>query len=214
MNIAARQFLYPANLMSLARLALAVPITYLVAKPELERDGLLIFLIAAGIFTDLIDGYLSRVLNQVTDLGKVLDPIADKVTIVAGVIAAVFYRGFPALLVLLLAYRDILLVICGVVVTRRMGKITMANRWGKLNTFFVSFFCLFFAIDAGSVLTSVFGYASLVMVVVSGISYYSFGERHLFGGAVTRWVFRVILFVFPILLAALLYRLAPGLTWV
>jgi CDP-diacylglycerol--glycerol-3-phosphate 3-phosphatidyltransferase len=213
MDISPRHFLYPANLMSLLRLVLAVPVTYLVASPELGQDRLLIALIGLGILTDLLDGPLSRKLDQITDLGKVLDPIADKVIIVAGIVAAVFYRGFPALLVLLLAYRDILIVIGGILLTRRIGKITMANRWGKLNTFFMAFLCLSFAIDPGFLLTRLFGYAGLVMTIVSGISYFAFAESHLFQRPVTRWALRCAFVLIPIVLAALLDRFAPGLTW-
>jgi len=213
MRISARQLLYPANLLSSLRLLLAAPVTYLVARPELDRDGLLIALIGVAILTDLLDGYAGRKLNQVSDLGKVLDPLADKVIIGAGVIAAVFVRGFPALLVLLLAYRDLLIVVGGIIVTKRIGRITMANRWGKLNTFFVSFFCLFYAIDSAMLVTRLFSYAALVTIVVSGVSYYRFGEPYLLRTAGARWVFRLLFLLLPVLLALVLNKLAPHLTW-
>lgn len=214
MRFSARQLLYPANLLSLLRLLLAVPVTYLVARPELHRDHLLIVLIGVAILTDLLDGYAGRKLNQVSDLGKVLDPFADKVIIGAGIIAAVLVRGFPALLVLLLAYRDLLILAGGVMVTKRLGRITMANRWGKLNTFFVSFYCLFYTIDSAMLVTRLFGYAALVAIVVSGVSYYRFGEPYLFRTTGARWGFRVLFLSLPVLLALGLDKLAPHLTWI
>ncbi len=48
-----------------------------------------------GGFTDWADGFFARKLNQVSDLGKILDPIADKIHIGALVIALHYYQGFP-----------------------------------------------------------------------------------------------------------------------
>ena len=212
MNFAWRQLLFPANLLSLSRLLLAVPVTWLVAHPDAGLDSWLIGLILAGIATDVLDGPLSRALNQVSDLGKILDPLADKVAMIAGILAAVFYREFPALIVLLLGYRDVMILLLGALVTRRLRRITTANLWGKLNTFFVAFLCLGYAIAPAMPVTRALTYASLATIVISGASYYRFGEPYLFHGPV-RWIARVCFFALPALLWWLTAMAAPALKW-
>lgn len=69
-----------------------------------EMLALLIFLIAA--FTDMLDGYLARKWSQITTLGMLLDPIADKLLISASLIALVEVKAVPAWVVILIIGRD------------------------------------------------------------------------------------------------------------
>ncbi len=90
--------------------------------------GVGIFLIAAG--TDWLDGYLARRLNQVTDLGKFLDPLVDKLLVLAPLLALVELNQIPAWGVFLILARE--LTIAGWRVSQ--PKISGANIWGKLKT--------------------------------------------------------------------------------
>jgi len=69
-----------------------------------EMVALVIFLVAA--LTDLLDGYLARKWSQITTLGMLLDPIADKLLISASLIALVEVRAVPAWMVILIIGRD------------------------------------------------------------------------------------------------------------
>ncbi|MCX6612144.1 MAG: CDP-diacylglycerol--glycerol-3-phosphate 3-phosphatidyltransferase [Acidobacteria bacterium] len=69
-----------------------------------EMLALVIFLVAA--FTDMLDGYLARKWSQITTLGMLLDPIADKLLISASLIALVEVRAVPAWMVILIIGRD------------------------------------------------------------------------------------------------------------
>jgi CDP-diacylglycerol---glycerol-3-phosphate 3-phosphatidyltransferase len=69
-----------------------------------ETFALLVFLVAA--LTDMLDGYLARKWSQVTTLGMLLDPIADKLLISAALIALVEVRAVPAWMVVLIIGRD------------------------------------------------------------------------------------------------------------
>lgn len=113
---------------------LAVPaLLWLLVVPTAASRwiALVIFLIAAG--TDWLDGYLARRLNQVTDLGKFLDPLVDKLLVLAPLLSLVELQQVPAWGVFLILARE--LTIAGWRVnpsfqTRIMG----ANIWGKLKT--------------------------------------------------------------------------------
>lgn len=87
-----------------------------------------IFVVAAG--TDWLDGYLARKLNQVSDLGKFLDPLVDKLLVLAPLLSLIELGQIPAWGVFLILGRE--LAIAGWRVNQ--PKISGANIWGKLKT--------------------------------------------------------------------------------
>jgi CDP-diacylglycerol---glycerol-3-phosphate 3-phosphatidyltransferase len=89
---------------------------------------LAIFLVAAS--TDWLDGYLARKLNQITDLGKFLDPLVDKLLILLPLLALIENQIVPAWGVCLILFRE--LAIAGWRVNQT--SISGANIWGKLKT--------------------------------------------------------------------------------
>ncbi len=93
---------------------------------------LLIFLIAAG--TDWLDGYLARKLNQVTDLGKFLDPLVDKLLVLAPLMALVELGQVPAWGVFLILARELTIAGWRVNPALQGGVIAGANLWGKVKT--------------------------------------------------------------------------------
>jgi CDP-diacylglycerol---glycerol-3-phosphate 3-phosphatidyltransferase len=90
--------------------------------------GLGIFIIAA--LTDWLDGYVARKLNQITDLGKFLDPLVDKLLILIPLLVMIELDLVPAVGVCLILTRE--LAIAGWRVNQT--KISGANIWGKLKT--------------------------------------------------------------------------------
>lgn len=90
--------------------------------------ALAVFLLAAG--TDWLDGYLARKLNQVTDLGKFLDPLVDKLLVLAPLLLLVEMGRIPAWSVFVILARE--LTIAGWRVNQT--SISGANLWGKLKT--------------------------------------------------------------------------------
>jgi CDP-diacylglycerol--glycerol-3-phosphate 3-phosphatidyltransferase len=110
---------------------LGVPLLlWLLANPTEQARwiALTIFLLAAG--TDWLDGYLARRLNQITDLGKFLDPLVDKLLVLAPLLSLVELGQVPAWGVFLILARE--LTIAGWRVNQT--QISGANLWGKLKT--------------------------------------------------------------------------------
>jgi CDP-diacylglycerol---glycerol-3-phosphate 3-phosphatidyltransferase len=110
---------------------LGVPfLLYFMHQPTSQSRwiSLVIFLLAAG--TDWLDGYLARRLNQVTDLGKFLDPLVDKLLVLAPLLMLIELGQIPAWGVFLILGRE--LAIAGWRVNQT--KISGANIWGKLKT--------------------------------------------------------------------------------
>jgi CDP-diacylglycerol---glycerol-3-phosphate 3-phosphatidyltransferase len=96
--------------------------------PEARWISLAIFVICAS--TDWLDGYLARKLNQITDLGKFLDPLVDKLLVLAPLLSLIELRQIPAWGVFLILGREI--AIAGWRVNQT--TISGANIWGKLKT--------------------------------------------------------------------------------
>lgn len=110
---------------------LGVPLLLVLLNQPTDRDrwiSLIVFLVAAG--TDWLDGYLARRLNQVTDLGKFLDPLVDKLLVLAPLLALVELGQVPGWGVFLILARE--LTIAGWRVNQT--TISGANVWGKLKT--------------------------------------------------------------------------------
>jgi cardiolipin synthase len=120
------------NLLSLARLALIpVFLGFLITG----EDVLALIVLLAGGATDFLDGFLARRLHQVTRLGKLLDPVADRLTILSATIGLT-YRGFlPLWLLLVVLARDVGMLCLGAVLARYRTPPPPVTRVGKAATF-------------------------------------------------------------------------------
>lgn len=150
---------------------LGVPILlYGLHEPTLESRWvcLAVFVVAAS--TDWLDGYLARKLNQVTDLGKFLDPLVDKLLVLAPLLALVELRQVPAWGVFLILARE--LAIAGWRVNQT--KISGANLWGKLKTVIqIIAICLLIAplSSEWDIVSLVAFWAAVAITWISGIVY-------------------------------------------
>ncbi|HEX7248444.1 MAG TPA: CDP-alcohol phosphatidyltransferase family protein [Actinomycetota bacterium] len=120
------------NAISFARI-LAIPVfCALIVDPDTTALGIVVF--GVVVATDWIDGTIARRTGQVTELGKVLDPVADRAAIAAGVISLVVRGAFPAWAAALVLVRDLTLLVSGAVLLGRGVRIDV-RRIGKAATF-------------------------------------------------------------------------------
>jgi cardiolipin synthase len=126
-------------------------------------------LIVAGI-TDLLDGWAARSRNEVTELGKLLDPLTDKLTIFMMLAGLVKSWQFPLWLLVLYAGKELLQVLAGAFLVRRFHQLIPANRWGKNATF--GFFCGFGLYFIHPLLGTVVIGAALALSVYALYTYY------------------------------------------
>jgi len=121
------------NSITLARIALIPVFVLLAYEPDPWYDfwASLVFLVAA--LTDLLDGYLARRRGEVTRLGKLLDPVADKLLILAGLVMLVERSLVPAWIVIIILGRE--MAITGLrAMAAADGVVMPADRWGKWKT--------------------------------------------------------------------------------
>jgi CDP-diacylglycerol--glycerol-3-phosphate 3-phosphatidyltransferase len=117
------------NLVTLSRLFLAVPFLFLLELQGWERVAMGIFVVAAA--TDWVDGYLARKLNQVTELGKLMDPLVDKVLVTGGLVGLASHGIVPAWSVTIVLFREFLVTGLRALEAQR-GVIIAAGWLGKV----------------------------------------------------------------------------------
>lgn len=132
--------------------------------------ALAIFIIAS--LTDLLDGHIARKYNLVTNFGKFMDPLADKLLVCAALIALVEMGRIPAWVVIVIISREF--IISGFrTIASDNGVVIAASYWGKFKTTFqMIMVCLMIAnIEAIAVLTSIIMWVALILTVVSLVDY-------------------------------------------
>jgi len=145
--------------------------------------------VALGIFllatlSDAVDGGIARLKNQVTELGMVLDPIADKLLIISAFVALSMIKVFPESLripawaVLIVISRDVMIVLGSVVIYFIKGNLTIKPSWiGKATTLFQMLTILVFL--AAFKYHRFFLYPAILFTVLSAIDYIWRGSRQL-----------------------------------
>jgi cardiolipin synthase (CMP-forming) len=121
------------NVISFLRIAMIPVFVALIVDPDTRRAGLVLFVVVVA--TDWVDGALARATGQVSDLGKVLDPVADRLAIAAGLIALVVADAFPLWAALLILVRDVTVLIAGLVLLSKRRARIEVRHLGKVATF-------------------------------------------------------------------------------
>lgn len=142
----------------------------------------LIFVLAAG--SDALDGRVARRMNQVTTLGKFLDPLADKLLVCSAYIALLALGRLPAWMVIVIVCREF--IVSGVrILAADAGVVIAASFWGKLKTTLqtISIVMLLLSMLAFwpqplyHILTQIVLWLALLITVVSGADYVQQGAK-------------------------------------
>lgn len=130
-----------------------------------------VFLLAAG--TDWLDGYLARRLNQVTELGKFLDPLVDKLLILAPLLMLIELGKVPAWGVFIILARELTIAGWRVNPAFQDQAIPGANLWGKAKTVtqIVAIVCLLVPVKAWPIPIVAVFWLAVVITVISGVLY-------------------------------------------
>lgn len=129
------QILTIPNLMSLFRLLLVPVIVW--AYLGRQDVTLTVILLAVSALTDILDGQIARRFHMVSDLGKALDPLADKLTQVSMILCLAFKYKLMWILLGICVFREICMGILGYINIRKTGVVRSAKWYGKLSTVFL-----------------------------------------------------------------------------
>ena len=131
MKIFTKENLTIPNLLSLFRILTIPFFIYFYMK---DMVYVAIIVLVAGGLSDCVDGYIARKFNQITDLGKMLDPLADKLTQAAIAVCIAFKYPIIAPVLIFFIVKELIMLIGAVVLLKKGARPVAANWYGKLGT--------------------------------------------------------------------------------
>ena len=140
------------------------------ANQNMRYVAAALFIIAS--LTDMLDGKIARKSNLVTNFGKFMDPLADKLLVCSALICMIELRELPAWMVIIIISREF--IISGFrLVASDNGVVIAASYWGKFKTTFqmIGVVLLIFNIPALSTLTTIIVWIALALTVISLVDY-------------------------------------------
>jgi CDP-diacylglycerol---glycerol-3-phosphate 3-phosphatidyltransferase len=175
------------NVLTLLRILLVPVLVVALLDQTSDGDVLAAIVFAIASLTDAIDGYVARSRNAITTFGKLMDPIADKLLIVAALFSLVSLHRLAPWVAMVIVAREF-----AVTMTRMAaaptGVVIAANWWGKVKTIVqVATIFLLIAFDSSPLWLDLLTYGMVAITVVSGVDYF-FGLRRLLREAEDRRV--------------------------
>jgi cardiolipin synthase len=163
-----------SNLLSFLRLLMAIPFWILIGNiNEPGVRSIVAALAIIGALTDWLDGFVARKRNEVTEFGKIIDPLADKVAIGAIIIRLYMVGEIPEYYFFLIIGRDLLIFIGGVIVSKMIDKILPSNILGKITVSMIGMVILLIVLEMSrsSYVFQFFYYGSIILIVTSFFAY-------------------------------------------
>ena len=157
------------NKLTIFRVILVIPFVALMLNGY-DLWAVAVFIIAS--LTDLLDGKIARKYNLITDFGKFMDPLADKLLVCSAMIALIEMNRIPSWVVIIIIAREF--IISGFrLIASDNGVVIAASYWGKFKTTFqMVMICLMIAnFPQLQILTDIIMWIALILTVVSLIDY-------------------------------------------
>lgn len=123
-----------SNLISFSRVLVVAPIIFLHIQNDYEANTAIVILIIYGVISDYFDGLVARLRNERSELGKMLDPVADKLMAFFLFLYTVFYlQWIPVWYFILGVTRDLLIMWGSARIKKKRGKVAMSIMSGKIS---------------------------------------------------------------------------------
>jgi CDP-diacylglycerol---glycerol-3-phosphate 3-phosphatidyltransferase len=165
------------NVLTVVRILLVPVLVVALLEKTSGGDLLAAIVFAVASLTDAIDGYLARSRNWVTTFGKLMDPIADKLLIVAALVALVSLGRLEAWVAMVIIAREFAVTVLRVAAGTQQGVVISASSFGKVKTAFqVLMVMALIAFDGRPFWITLLVYLTVIVTVLSGADYF-FGLR-------------------------------------
>lgn len=164
-----------SNYISLLRVFLAIPL--FIFLDHIGDDYIYRWYILGICFlaylTDIADGFFARRLNQVTEFGKIIDPLADKLCMLIFIIKIYLIGEVSTAYFLIIVLRDVVIFTGGIFVTKRIGKVLPSNYLGKATVVSIGIYLLAVVMNVKEILwlDNFLLYLSVVLSFASVIGY-------------------------------------------
>lgn len=162
-----------SNLLSISRFIIPIPIIWLHIRNGYQVNAVITLLILFGIFSDFLDGWVARRRGEVSELGKILDPVSDKTMTFLMFGYTVWLGWIPFWYFLVGVIRDLLILAGSAWIKFTRGKVAMAVMTGKIsvNVMAIYWVSVFFFPEMKGV-QSFLMILSLVMMLISLVHYF------------------------------------------
>jgi CDP-diacylglycerol--glycerol-3-phosphate 3-phosphatidyltransferase len=164
------------NVLTVLRILLVpvVVVALLGETPHGDLVAAIVFAFASA--TDWVDGWLARSRDSVTTFGKLMDPVADKLLVIAALVVLVSLERLAGWVAMVIIARELAVTMSRMAASGQ-GVIIAANRWGKIKTATqVATIFLLIAVDDSPAWLDALVYLTVAVTVISGIDYF-FGLR-------------------------------------
>ncbi len=165
-----RAFFYISNVLSITRIFLLIPIYYLLKLQTATGNYLTVLVMMGAVATDYLDGYLARKFKQRSDLGRVLDPLADKICVILLAMLLMKFRNMPIWYFLLVLTRDLAILLLGLFMSLKTKVVVESNKIGKVTVTGLALVLILFTLEIESV-KWIFLWVSVGLIAISSISY-------------------------------------------
>jgi CDP-diacylglycerol---glycerol-3-phosphate 3-phosphatidyltransferase len=175
------------NVLTVLRIMLVPVLVVALLGDTPAGDVLAAVVFALASLTDFVDGYLARARGSVTNFGKLMDPLADKLLIVAALIALVSLQRLPAWIAMVIITRELAVTVLRMGATQA-GVVMSASMFGKVKTCLqIAAILAVIAVHDRPLWVSALLYVTVAVTVLSGLDYF-FGLRRRMAQAQARRV--------------------------
>jgi CDP-diacylglycerol---glycerol-3-phosphate 3-phosphatidyltransferase len=161
------------NVLTVVRILLVPVIVVALLEKTGGGDLLAAIVFAVASLTDAIDGYLARSRGSVTTFGKLMDPIADKLLIIAALVVLVSLDRLDAWVAMVIIAREFAVTVLRVAVGSQQGVVIAASGFGKVKTALqVAMVICVIAVHGHPLWLQLLIYVTVVVTVLSGVDYF------------------------------------------
>ena len=175
MNKASQKIFTVSNLISIFRALLGIPIFLLLENfdNDLSVRIYLILLILFAFVTDITDGYIARKRNEITETGKFIDPLADKILVAIIIIKLYLIGEIPDFYFWIILLRDLIIFIGGIIVSKIINRVLPSNLLGKITVLSIGIFLIItiFNTQNNGTIYFIFMYLSVLLSIASMVGY-------------------------------------------
>ncbi|MDP6852538.1 MAG: CDP-alcohol phosphatidyltransferase family protein [Candidatus Marinimicrobia bacterium] len=173
-----------ANAISISRIFISIPLVLVLEEVNRGNRDMLYWafiLIIVIVVSDFLDGFVARKVEDITNFGKLIDPVADKVCMMVVMIYLIISFKLPFLLFFtMLAFRDIFLIIIGVYLMFSQEEVFQSNQSGKWFIGISALMMAFFVFKESLEIPEVILWSSyFVSLVLFGFSTFEYFKRYL-----------------------------------
>jgi CDP-diacylglycerol--glycerol-3-phosphate 3-phosphatidyltransferase len=162
-----------SNILSMSRVVMLIPIVYYLLQEGVAARWWAFFWIFLAVLTDNLDGRFARARNEITEEGKILDPLADKIC-VGVVIVVLAWRGeVPLWFFAAVVSRDVIILLSAAYFRKRFGFVPASDMAGKIavTVIVATLGVMILPFEVPALLLAAMTAASVAVIVVSLLSY-------------------------------------------